>query len=97
MPIQFPEGDTPRADDRAERSLIKINSLLFADSQAPANSLGIPGHNYVALTYFGATNNAQTVTFKTGGAAGTTVAVLTLTYVGGGAADDDKIATVTRS
>lgn len=38
--------------------------------------------DYIATTYVGATTDIQTVTYKTGGAAGTTVAVLTLAYDG---------------
>ncbi len=60
--------------------------------------LNIPEHDYVALTYVGSTNNINTVTYKTSGPAGTTVATLTFTYVGGAPASDDaKLLTVTRS
>ena len=40
-------------------------------------------YDYISLTYVAAGNGAgeiETVTYKTGGAAGTTVATLTLTY-----------------
>jgi len=58
----------------------------------------IPAHDYVALTYVGSTNNISTVTYKTGGASGQTVATLTLTYIGGTpSADDAKTATITLS
>lgn len=45
--------------------------------------LDIPDHDYLALTYVAAGNGAgeiETVTFKSGGSGGTTVAVLTLAY-----------------
>ena len=45
--------------------------------------LYIPSHDYVALTYVASGNGAgeiETITYKEGGASGTTVAVLTLAY-----------------
>jgi hypothetical protein len=44
--------------------------------------LTIPEHDYVAMTYTG--SNMTTVTYKQGGAAGATVAMLTLAYDGSG-------------
>lgn len=52
-------------------------------------------YDYIALTYVAAgpgTGEIQTVTYKTGGAGGTTVAVLTLTYDG-----SNRLSTITRS
>jgi len=60
-----------------------------------ANSLVPEIYNYIALTYVAAGNGAgeiETVTYKTGGASGTTQAVLTLTY---NASND--IATITKT
>lgn len=68
--------------------------LLLA---AGGGGLLIPAHDYVGFTYVGSTNNIQTAVYKTGGAAGTTVATLTYTYVAAGAADDDDIASITKS
>ena len=48
-----------------------------------ADGLGIPKYDYIALTYVSAGNGTgeiQTVTYKTGGASGITVAALTLGY-----------------
>jgi hypothetical protein len=60
--------------------------------------LDIPQHDYISIAYVGSTNNISTVTYKEGGASGTTVATLTFTYVGGTpSADDADIATVTKS
>jgi hypothetical protein len=60
--------------------------------------LNIPEHDHVALAYVGSTNNIDTVTYKTGGAAGTTVATLTFAYNGGAPSSDDaKLLTVTRT
>ena len=42
--------------------------------------LAIPEHDYVSLTYTG--TNPTTVVYKQGGAAGVTVATLTMTYDG---------------
>lgn len=55
----------------------------------------IPAYDYIALTYVSSGNGQgeiETVTYKTGGASGTTVAVLTLTYN-----SEDEIATITRT
>ena len=60
--------------------------------------LNIPQHDYISVSYVGSTNNINTVTYKEGGASGTTVATLNFTYVGGTpSADDADIATVTKS
>jgi len=55
----------------------------------------ISAYDYIALTYVSSGNGQgeiETVTYKTGGAGGTTVAVLTLTYN-----SDDEIATIART
>lgn len=52
-------------------------------------------YDYIALTYVtsgNGTGEIETVTYKNGGAGGTTVAVLTLTYDG-----SDRIASITVS
>jgi len=60
--------------------------------------LNVPQHDYISVSYVGATNNISSVVYKEGGSGGTTVATLTFTYVGGvPAADDADIATVTKS
>lgn len=60
--------------------------------------LNVPNHDHIAIAYVGATNNIATVTYKVGGASGTTVAVLTFTYVGGTPSTDDAlIASVERT
>ena len=60
--------------------------------------LNIPEHNYISFTYYGATNNAQTVTYREGGASGTVVATVTFTYVTQPpTVDNTPLATVTRS
>ena len=55
-----------------------------------ASGLGVPVHDYIANTYTG--DNLTEVVFKAGGASGTVVATLTLTYDGSG-----NLLTVTRS
>jgi hypothetical protein len=65
---------------------------------ANGSSFDIPQYDYMAFTYVnGTTNNIHTQTFKSGGSGGTTVATLTFTYISGGVADDDRIATITQS
>lgn len=80
---------------------------VFPDAENPGQyviapgggngGIQLPASDYVAYTYYGSTNNIETATYKVGGSGGTTVATLTYTYVNGGAADDDNIASVTKS
>lgn len=73
----------------------------FEEAQDALRVVGVSGslvpesYDYIALTYVAAGDGMgeiETVTYKTGGSGGTTVALLTLTYN-----TDDKLATVTRS
>lgn len=46
--------------------------------------LYIPQHDYISISPSAAPSNGnQTITYKEGGASGATVAVLTISYVGG--------------
>ncbi len=51
-------------------------------------------YDYQSLTYFGTTNNVKSITYKSGGASGSVVAVTQYNYVGGGAADNDKVTVI---
>ena len=60
--------------------------------------LNIPQHDYIDVSYVGATNNISTVVYKEGGASGTIVGRLQFTYIGGTPTSNDAdIATVTKS
>ena len=60
--------------------------------------LNIAQHDYISVSYVGATNNISSVQYREGGASGTVVATLTFTYIGGTPSSDDAdIATVTKS
>ena len=62
---------------------------------APSGSnFSIPAFDSQEFSYFAATNNIQTITYKMGGS---TVATMTFTYVSGGVADDDLVETMTLS
>ena len=50
----------------------------------------LPAWDKRVLTYVGTTNNAATIVYSLGG---NPVATRTLTYIGNGAADNDKVAT----
>ncbi len=54
----------------------------------------IPPYNSITFTYVGATNNVATQVFKQGA---TTVSTLTYTYAAAGAADNDKVTSITQS
>jgi hypothetical protein len=58
----------------------------------------IPQFNHVSVSYYGSTNNIQTVTYKEGGSSGITVATLTFSYTTNPPTTNDAdIASVTRS
>lgn len=63
---------------------------VFPALDVAAGGLGIPPHDYIGNTYTG--SNLTTVVYKRGGASGTTVATLTMTYDG-----SNNLLTVTRS
>ncbi len=84
------------------RSKIKADGLL-TDPNTPALestlkklvSFDIGEFDYIALTYVATGNGAgeiETVTYKTGGAGGTTVAILTLVYNA-----SNEISTITKT
>ena len=62
-----------------------------AQSNYIANGLGIPAHDHIANTYDGA-GNLLRVEYCMGGATGTIVGVLDMTYDGNG-----QLLTITRS
>jgi hypothetical protein len=67
--------------------------MIFSNGGGDAvmrDGLEIPTHDYISNTYTG--SNLTTVVFKRGGASGTTVATLTMTYDG-----SNNLLTVTRS
>lgn len=58
-------------------------TALLTDLEARlAGSLVPVAHDYLSITYVGATTDINTVTYKTGGSGGTTVATLTMGYDG---------------
>lgn len=68
-------GQKVVSGDRYEEIFVRAST----DAPLPVFSgLQIPAHDYAALSYTGA--NLTGVIYKTGGAAGTTVATLTLAY-----------------
>tara|TARA_R100000315_G_scaffold46247_1_gene21182 strand:- start:3859 stop:4083 length:225 start_codon:yes stop_codon:yes gene_type:complete len=74
--------------------MTKVN---YVDSPTKiVEGLAIPEHDYIAMAYTGANNagadDPNTITYKTGGSGGTTVATLTLTYAATG-----RILTITKS
>jgi len=97
--MNFPNGLAPNAQNDTNTSLLfKICQLLYNEAQSgEGGGMVIPNNDYQAFTYYGSTNNIQTIVYKTGGSSGTTVATQTFTYVGGGASDDDDVASITLS
>ena len=72
--------------------LVRIDNQLYEEYavkqvQGTVNTLeglSIPAHDYISFSPTSApATGTQTITYKTGGAGGTTVATLTLTFSGG--------------
>lgn len=89
------QNPTPLANEYWNQAVHKFVVGVWEQVQAGqlggGGGLAIPsGQTSVALTYYGSTNNIQTATYGDG-------TVVTMTYVGGGAADDDRLQTVTVS
>lgn len=62
---------------------------------APAGaSFSIPVFNDQVFTYYGSTNNIQTIEYKNGGS---TVATLNFDYVNGGASNNDNVSRIYQS
>lgn len=71
------------AETRHQGKRINGKLDLTATTIAALNGLVPVAYDYIALTYVAAGNGAgeiETVTFKTGGSSGTTVATLTIAY-----------------
>jgi len=64
------------ATSRTYSGLVKNPDGTYA--QGIVQGLEIPGHDYISMSYTG--SNVTGVVYKLGGASGTTVATLTLTY-----------------
>lgn len=85
-----------RADDDPGVAFKKFVQALMAGtvSLPQAGQFNIPAYDQQVLTYVGSTNNIQTISYRS---QGQEVALLTFTYVGSGAADDDKVASITQT
>jgi hypothetical protein len=85
-----------RADDDPGVAFKKFfQSMLDGTLAFPiAGQFNIPTPDQQVFTYVGSTNNIETISYRSGGQE---VALLTFTYVGGGASDDDKVASITQS
>jgi hypothetical protein len=76
MPVTKPDYSTGFS------TTTNLDAGTFSVKQI-TDGLGIPKYDYIALTYVSAGNGTgeiQTVTYKTGGSGGITVAALTLGY-----------------
>jgi hypothetical protein len=85
----LPTGAATEASLSAQATDVSLLEDRLAGSLVPET------HDYIATTYVAAGNGAgeiETVTYRTGGAAGSIVATLTLTYDG-----SDRLSSVTRS
>lgn len=81
-------------NDNSQASWARLSSTETARRVILSNLIPA-AYDYIAITYVASGNGAgeiQTVIYKTGGAGGTTVATLTLTYDA-----SNKLSTVTRS
>lgn len=92
----LPTGAATSANQStANTSLSNIEADIDAMNARLAGNLVPETFDYIAITYVAAGNGVgeiETVTYKTGGSGGSTVATLTLAYDA-----NDKLSTVTRS
>lgn len=79
-------------DFATETSLSAAASDLVDLNARLAGALVPETHDYIDITYVGATTDINTVVYKTGGSGGTTVATLTMGYDG-----SNRLTSVTRS
>lgn len=87
--VQITELQQIEADVEATKASLDSFAAKTAAALVPES------HDYISMTYVAAGNGEgeiETVTYKTGGAAGTTVATLTLAYDA-----SNKLTSVTRS
>jgi len=98
---EYTEGDTDTSFtgiiSMAEYSNTAKPLQVDSSGNLKVNILGweIPAYDYIALTYVASGNGVgeiETITYKTGGSGGTTVATLTLAYNA-----DNKISSITKS
>lgn len=80
----------PILGDGQNNLLRKITENTY-QSAGSVSGFQIPPFDEIELSYYGSTNNISTVSYKKDG---NVVKVLYITYVGGGVADNDRIATV---
>lgn len=87
--------DQDSVDQAVGVDAVGASYALLVKAVASGAGLVPEDYDYIALTYVAAGNGAgeiETVTYKTGGSGGTTVATLTLTYDA-----NDNISTITKS
>ena len=80
----------PILGDGQNNLLRKITENTYQGSLS-VQGFAIPPYDAIDIDYYGSTNNIAQVIYKKSGAS---VKTLTLTYVGGGVADNDRIATI---
>lgn len=89
--------ETTQGSVAARQTATASGTKVAADVaiQSGFSALGIPEHDYIGITYVAAGDGAgeiQTVTYKSGGSGGTTVATLTLAYD-----SNDQLSSVTKT
>lgn len=80
----------PTLGDGQNNLLRKITENTYQGSLS-GQGFQIPPFDEIDIDYYGSTNNISQVVYKKDG---NSVKTLTLTYVGGGVADNDRIATI---
>lgn len=80
----------PILGDGQNNLLRKITENTY-QTAGSVSGFQVPPFDEIELEYYGATNNISKVTYKKDGS---DVKVLYITYIGGGIADNDRIATI---
>lgn len=81
----YPEGNVSQPTDSEQKSLVKLVDLTASGGGGSGLSYGADEQ---VIGYYGSTNNIHTIEFRRAGVA---LKTRTLTYAGGGSADNDKL------
>lgn len=74
-------GGSSGGADAGSQGVISVNGNAYA-------------YDYQLLTYYGTTDNVQSITYRAGGAGGSIVAVQRFNYVNGGSANGDNVSVI---
>lgn len=81
----MPGFQPPKGDNTPDTEVPLLKAIL---------GFPIPSYCVIDFTYYGSTNNIKTQTFRASDTTGEVVGMLTFSYVGGGASNNDNISRI---